>query len=108
MSTDLSPDKVDLAAEALSSASSPVPSFKGENTNIEHRREHMRGILALILVGLLTVTVLLALGAVMFRNYDTDTMDRIKDVLAIVLGPVVGLVGAVTGFYFGEQSRKEN
>ena len=32
-------------------------------------------------------------------------IDALKALLEIIFAPIVGLVGAVTGFYFGEKSR---
>lgn len=34
-----------------------------------------------------------------------ERRDALKSVLEITFGPVVGLVGAATGFYFGAKSR---
>jgi hypothetical protein len=34
----------------------------------------------------------------------SDKVDNLKIVLEIILSPITGLVGAVTGFYFGEKS----
>lgn len=64
-------------------------------------RETMRGVIALILVACLCFIVLFSL---MFVVFCIDT-ERLRTVLDTILSPVVGLVGAATGFYFGEKSR---
>ncbi len=34
-------------------------------------------------------------------------LQRMKDIIGLMFGPVVGLVGTVIGFYFGAQTVKE-
>ena len=64
-------------------------------------REGVRGMVAQALVLLLAVLCILPfIGA--FAGAKTQDL---KMVLELVLTPVVGLVGAVTGFYFGEKSK---
>ena len=64
-------------------------------------REQVRGKIALILtwclVGIVAVSLILILTRV--------SIDKIKDTLELILSPIVGLVGAVTGFYFGEKHK---
>ncbi len=104
MATEPAIREIDLTAdEPESTAPSEIPIF--EASPVQQSRERIRGTLALVLVGLLSALVLLVLGSVVFGTHTADSVDTIKEVLAIILGPVVGLVGAVTGFYFGEQSR---
>lgn len=64
-------------------------------------REKIRGIIALILVCCLFTIVLFALILILTRV----DIEKIKDTLELILSPVVGLVGAVTGFYFGEKQK---
>jgi hypothetical protein len=75
----------------------------------EHAREVWRGriggvlLLTLIIVMLLTFAYLVMQS----RNFGELKMDEIVSVIPMVgttlLTPLVGLVGAVTGFYFGGQ-----
>lgn len=70
-------------------------------------REVWRGRLALILMALLS---LLAVGLVLvsvflIRPFDRETVSLL---IAGIFGPVVGLVGTVVGFYFGQQSVRQN
>lgn len=66
--------------------------------NLDRHRENTRGMIALILVGLLAVVLLLAMGGLIWGNME---MKDLKELLTIILGPLVALVGAATGFYFG-------
>jgi hypothetical protein len=56
---------------------------------------------AVVLTGLVTMYACHAGGAC-----NTETMDlkTVRAVIELVLTPLIGLVGAVTGFYFGEKS----
>ena len=68
----------------------------------------MRGGIAVALVAILGVMVLLAFLYVMISLFILKTfrdMDALKTLLEILFSPVVALVGAVTGFYFGEKSK---
>jgi hypothetical protein len=69
----------------------------------------MRGRLAIALVLTLIVVMLLTFAylVMLSRNFGELTMDEIVSVIPMVgttlLTPLVGLIGAVTGFYFGGQ-----
>jgi hypothetical protein len=77
-------------------------------------RETVRGTIALLLLW----TLVLAIGCVVVTGIVTAYNCHIKDactpetielksvrsVVELVLTPLIGLVGAVTGFYFGEKS----
>ena len=68
-------------------------------------REKKRGIIALVLVSALCGIIVLAfLYMFIFPAASTD-IEALKSLLEIIFAPIVGLVGAVTGFYFGEKSR---
>jgi hypothetical protein len=69
----------------------------------EERREIWRGWLALLLMILLS---LLAIGLVvvavwLVRPFNTQTVSLL---IAGIFGPIIGLVGTVVGFYFGQVS----
>ena len=65
-------------------------------------REKKRGVIALTLVFLMCGLVALSLIYIVVAPKEAEAL---RVVLEIVFGPIVGLVGAVTGFYFGEKSR---
>lgn len=61
------------------------------------REDQARRTIAYILIGLLAVVVLGLLAMVVFG---TIAIDEIKD-FGVILGPLVALVSAATGFYYG-------
>lgn len=61
----------------------------------------MRGIIALSLLGLLAFVVGGALATLWF---DLAPFEDLEGFLVIVFGPLIGLVGAVIGFYYGARS----
>lgn len=77
-------------------------------------RETIRGTIALALVwtlvgviGAVVVTGLVTIYACHSGatcNAETMDLKTIRAVIELVLTPLIGLVGAVTGFYFGEKS----
>jgi hypothetical protein len=69
--------------------------------NPTHDREKKRGLIALSLVAILGLIVVAALVYVFFTT--APDMDAMKTLLELLFTPIVGLVGAVTGFYFGEK-----
>jgi hypothetical protein len=70
-------------------------------------RERVRGRIAQILVWLLVGIVVVSLGAGVWLGLKTEEgIESLKLVLELVLTPIIGLVGAVTGFYFGEKSAR--
>ena len=80
--------------------------------DINLAQENTRKALALILLGILGIEILAALAAVyvptLFLNLKPadrpDLSTSMKDILSIVFGPTIALVGAATGFYFGSNS----
>ena len=80
-------------------------------------RENIRGNIAMRLVWTLVALVggsfLLAAASIALCsgtacNASTASLEPVKAVVQLLLTPVVGLVGAVTGFYFGEQSGRNS
>lgn len=63
-------------------------------------REKARRQVALMLVYILMATVFLSFGLMVIKVPFAD----VKDLLGILLPPLVGLVGSAIGFYFGEKS----
>jgi len=68
-------------------------------------REKKRGLIALVLVASLCGIIVLAFAFIFFVPAAAANIELLKSVLEIIFAPIVGLVGAVTGFYFGEKSR---
>lgn len=66
--------------------------------NSDEDRERIRGLVALFLSGLLAFVVL---GSFIGLAAKLIEMKDLKELLTIVLGPIIALVGAATGFYFG-------
>ncbi len=67
----------------------------------ERARENYRGVIALILIGLMAALITATFALFWLHP------DRSKDVqqfFSLIFGPVVALVGAATGYYFGSQS----
>ncbi|HEX8665881.1 MAG TPA: hypothetical protein VF744_17845 [Beijerinckiaceae bacterium] len=78
-------------------------------------REETRGRIAMYLVWTLIILVaatfvfaiVTVLGcAVASCNTQTKDLEAVRMVVQLLLTPIVGLVGAVAGFYFGEKSGK--
>jgi hypothetical protein len=77
-------------------------------------RENIRGTIARTLVwtlvGVIAAVILTGLATVVACHAkdacSTETIElkTIRAVIELVLTPLIGLVGAVTGFYFGEKS----
>ncbi len=68
-------------------------------------REKKRGVIAVTLVSALCGIVAMAFVYVFVALLTGGSVELLKSVLEIIYAPIVGLVGAVTGFYFGERSR---
>lgn len=72
-------------------------------------RELMRGMIALVL--LLALLFVLGSPFVIMASYSGMTMDDFLAVMqavgSVFLTPLVGLIGAVTGFYYGGQATSQ-
>lgn len=77
-------------------------------------RENVRGTIALLLVWTMVAVIVLVMFVGIVTAYncrlkdactaETTDLKSIRSVIELILTPLVGLVGAVTGFYFGEKS----
>ena len=64
--------------------------------------DNTQATLAFCLVGILAGTILLLLVLLWFGELDGDTF---PEVAGLLISPLVGLVGAVTGYYYGKADR---
>jgi hypothetical protein len=71
---------------------------------IPERQEWARTWLALSLVAIFGVEVT---GSMVALWVCGARLQELKDILTLVLGPTVALVGSATGFYFASRSRTE-
>jgi hypothetical protein len=95
------PQTLDLTEGPIARGLSPH-SFVSSPYNIDRDREQKRGLIALILVGLLAAVVLLSFAGLLTSRIE---LKDLKELLTVILSPLVALVGAATGFYFGEKSK---
>jgi len=77
----------------------------GKIEQVSRLRENARGRIALWIVGSLFAIVLLSylVFTLLVFSGTPPTFDNLKDLTEALVAPVVGIVGAVTGFYFGEK-----
>ena len=68
-------------------------------------REPARRTIAYILLAMLGAIIGVTL-AILFLP-DTVHLQRAKDLVGLVLTPIIGLVGSVVGFYFGAQTAQQ-
>src|SRR3954466_7128295 len=94
-------------AQGVVRASTPTSRLAGELRpfNLEESRELARGRISIaLLVVLFVVVATVLIGTlILVRPFDTDAVGLL---LSGLLGPVVGLVGTVVGFYFGQESAR--
>ncbi|RMF40235.1 MAG: hypothetical protein D6754_03655 [Alphaproteobacteria bacterium] len=103
---------LDISPDAPGEVSGPI-ALESAPYDPTRDREEKRGQVAMILLWLLFIVivtpfVLIALRWSCFSIFGAESCSTFPDidVLALlekVLTPLVGLVGAVTGFYFGER-----
>ena len=91
---------LDLSGDAPVPAALDEPKFKKYDPAPE--RERLPGTIALLLVSLLIGIVLLGFVSVWFKWVAIADLKQLPE---LVFTPVATLVGAVTGFYYGEKSR---
>jgi hypothetical protein len=90
--------------ESLDLGSAADTTFSGIETipyDPTKARESVRGWIALSLIALLATTILVSFVLLWIHP---DRSKELHDLLALVFGPLVALVGAATGYYFGSQA----
>src|SRR5215469_9174626 len=76
-------------------------------SRIEIRRESARQLVSVIIVSALLFIVVasfIVLVILVFKSDPSPSIADLRQLLEVLLAPVVGIVGAVTGFYFGSGS----
>ena len=87
-----------LGPPSLAEAPLPSDATIGSTYDPSPAREFVRGTLAVSLVASLIVLVFVSLLIVWFKPGNTE---ELSEILQLILAPLVGLVGAATGFYYG-------
>ena len=90
---------------------SAAPGFDGpreEPFDSERHRDTTRSWIAYWLLGLLTLVVVFSFGSLIVFSDGKVTFDNLKSLLELVMGPIVALVSAATGFYFGSQQSNDS
>jgi hypothetical protein len=91
-----------VVPRAFSTQASPPAFTMSEPKDLEPGRDRVRQALAYGLLALLAATVIYVL---LLLQWGRITIAGAKELFGSVLAPLVALVGAATGFYFGESSR---
>ncbi|HLM03891.1 MAG TPA: hypothetical protein VK402_01740 [Blastococcus sp.] len=79
----------------------PFPTGLGVGEAVALRRENTRSVLALIVIGVLSVLALTIAVFVLVQR------GHVQDLMTGVFTPVIGIAGTVLGFYFGSQEGKQ-
>lgn len=79
------------------------PPFETRPYDPAPARENVRGWIAQALICILGGTILVSF---VFLWLHADKSKELHDFLAVIFGPLVALVGAATGYYFGASSNK--
>ena len=115
MPDDLPTDGVDLTDEAsedpygnLDFTDEPVSEERLETAGTipydpGRDREMIRGYLA---IGILIILAVVVVGAFLTVWLDLGTREDLDLILTALLSPVVGLFGAVSGFYYGSRTSR--
>ena len=86
----------------LGTSPSSIPqAYEVEQYDPTETRENFRGAIALALITLMAITVLISLALVWIHP---DRSKDLHDLLALIFGPLIALVGTATGYYFGSQA----
>jgi uncharacterized RDD family membrane protein YckC len=100
MAEPISPSDVSSVIE-LSTPAGPAPIKTPYDP--ARSREWMRGLIALILLIILVAVIVASFYVIVFKPKDQVNEALLEKVLTIVFGPLITLVSAATGFYFGSR-----
>ncbi len=87
----------------------PAPDFNSPRSKAydpDEFRDQARKRITYWLLALLTLLVTYAFGG-LFLIEGKPSFDHLKSLVEMLLGPLIALVSAATGFYFGAQSSKK-
>ena len=70
--------------------------------SVARARENIRGKIALGLIALLSTVVVISLLLIWIHP---DRSKELHELLVLVFGPLIALVGSATGFYFGSKEK---
>ncbi len=93
--------ELDVLEPVLPAAKGPSIDYPSRPGRIQLQREWMRGGLALGLFLLLASVVIISL----FMALDQDRLGAVEKILEKTVSPLVALVSAATGFYFGSEAK---
>lgn len=88
---------------AISNYDQPSPHV-GNDYDPRPQEDNARRIIAYMLIGLLWFIVL---GIFLLLGFDKINIEDIKD-FGVVLSPIIALVSAATGFYYGTKDNSSN
>lgn len=93
-----SPPPSEILVQDLGRSEPQVDGAKRVPYDPARTRENFRGLIALLLIALMTGIIVATLALFWLHP---DRVKDLKDLFALIFGPVVALVGAATGYYFG-------
>ena len=99
------PSEADFTGEPVPPAAPEQPLQIGNIFDPARARENMRGWIAIGLLALFALEICIALLLLGLREV---TVDDLAKIAAVLLSPVVTLLGAVTGFYYGSSAGEGN
>lgn len=98
--SELSNDQFNLSSETQKES---LDTPEKKDYDIPAEREKKRGQIALFLIWILAGIIAISLLIVMFSC--KPTVENLKSILELIFTPIIALVGAATGFYFGEKHK---
>lgn len=102
-SSEASEDAADFTGENEDSElPTAIPPFTLSET-IRKRREDTRSYIAYGLIAILAGTIILSFILLLA---DKGNSPGVADLLKLVVAPLIGLIGAATGYYFGTRERQ--
>ena len=105
-SPDTAPQTLDLTQDPRADAAPTAPSTKPYDVSALLRdQESARATIAYILLAILGFIVVTSVAFLWFRP---DKSKELHDLLEVIFAPLIALVGAATGYYFGAASKEQN
>jgi Holin of 3TMs, for gene-transfer release len=95
----MSVEPLDLTADQIVA---PTPTFEEKAYDPRPQEDSARRRIAYILLALLGFVLVWSLGYVSFYPMQVEAIAKI---LQLVLSPLIALVSAATGFYFGSKNK---